>query len=157
MTRFRFSLQSVLDVRKRREEGAQLELARAVNARLEAARALERQEALLAGALAGWDELGREGVLDPALWLGQARYAAWVRRERDEARRRYEAAGQAEAAARERLIAATRDRQVLETLRDREFARFQETLARAEAARLDEVATVRFRFAQASSGGQGKG
>src|SRR5690606_28188982 len=94
LTRFRFSLQTVLDVRKRREEGAQLELAQAVVARQEAARAVERVEARLAGALSAWDALAREGMLDPALWLGQAHYAARVRRERDAARQRYRAAEQ---------------------------------------------------------------
>lgn len=158
MTRFRFSLQTVLDVRKRREEGAQLELAQAVVARQEAARAVERVEARLAGALSAWDALAREGMLDPALWLGQAHYAARVRRERDAARQRYRAAEQEEEAARERLIAAARDRQVMETLRERELARHREALARAEAARLDEVGTVRFRFAhRPAAAGQGKG
>lgn len=158
MTRFRFSLQTVLDVRKRWEEGAQLELAQAVVERQEAARAVERIEARLAGALSAWDALAREGMLDPALWLGQARYAARVRRERDAARQRYAVAEQEEEAARERLIAAARDRQVMETLRERELARHREALARAEAARLDEVGTIRFRFAQrTSTAGQGKG
>lgn len=158
MTRFRFSLQTVLDVRKRWEERAQLKLAQAAVARQEAARAVEQVEARLAGALAGWDALAREGVLDPALWLGQARYTARVRQERDAVRRRYRAAQEEERAARERLIAAARDRQVLETLRERELARHRAAVERAEAARLDEVGTIRFRFAQrASAAGRGKG
>ena len=151
MTRFRFSLQTVLDVRKRREEGAQLELAQAVVARQQAARAVQEEEQRLERALAGWDALARAGQLDPALWLGQARYAARVRRERDAARQRYAAAEQEEDAARERLVAAARDRQVLETLRERELARHRAALARAEAARLDEVGTIRFRFARRES------
>jgi flagellar FliJ protein len=137
---FTFRLERVRDLRERAEDLAREELARELQLRL-------RGEAMLAAAASAAGEArdtGRDAVLADRTSAGNL-LAAQAYIERAE-RARADAASDLHrqdiqvAARREALAAASRDRQVIDRLKERRKAEFDREQARLGQAALDEVA-----------------
>ncbi|HVX33343.1 MAG TPA: flagellar export protein FliJ [Solirubrobacterales bacterium] len=138
---FRFRLERVHDIRRQRERGAQEELAAALGQQAGQEAALGQVEATIAdarerfrGASGAGEVLSGSDLAASQAYLERlaGRRALAVRdlnASRDEVGRR-----------RRELEAAARERQALDRLRDRRRAEHDRELARAESARLDELA-----------------
>lgn len=143
MTRFRFRLQKLLEVRRLKEDALRQELARAQEA-------LQREKAVLErlGAAHGatLEELRASvgGTLDVQWIAAYHRYLGFLAHRIEEQRAVVDRLAREEAAKREALIAARRARKVVEKLRERAYARNREEVAREGQAFLDEVGTVRY-------------
>ena len=137
--RFRFSLETVLRVRKAKEEKVQLEYSRLLEQRAAELRELGRLERSLQSVNSG--EAARRGQ---KLLAGDiSRYEA-LRRAMGEKISfqlgRLHAADEQLEAKRLELVAATRDRKVLEKLEEAQFGAYLEKLNREEQGFLDELA-----------------
>lgn len=139
---FRFRLERVHDIRRRRERGAQEDLAAAlgrqageeaalgqVDATIEEARERFRGVAAGGGDLRSATELAASHAYLERLAGRRAVAVRDLNVSRDEVDRR-----------RQELEAAARERQVLDRLRDRRRAEHDREIARGESARLDELA-----------------
>jgi len=142
MKRFRFKLQAVLDHRKAVEDRLQAELGE-----------IKREEAReLAKLIRLKDELdaARKGLLSAqaanATVDDLARRDEYLKAKRDEVRLQeltLEAVQAKVEAKRREVVAAMKDRKVLETLRDKQEQEYLQTVARAEQKELDDTASVR--------------
>ena len=137
-TRFRFRLEAVRALREQTEQQAQHHLARELAARDEHARALDdatrdADRARTAGTTLTGDQLQqRQAFVERTERQRQVAQAGLVAQER-----------QVETS-RGHLQEAARDREALERLKRNRLADHQREQARAESARLDEVALTRF-------------
>lgn len=142
--RVRFSLQPVLDYRASVVEALEIELAQIVRAQAKAEARLAMLEAQESDLIA---EIARRqrGILDlAALAAGRAR----LRRLQEQVRQQRETVEhlRAQAAAkRAELVAAMQDEKVLEKLKEREQARLDAELARAESRERDDLYVTRHR------------
>lgn len=139
MRRFRFSLESVLKVRRQTEEARQRELAAQQALRDRLLLELGRLESELS-ALTGSRLAGRRGRIDLAqeAWFLD-RYRALHQAIRNQARRLARQEEEVEAA-RLRAVEAARERRVLEKLEESQFADWQQKLHSEEQGFLDELA-----------------
>jgi flagellar FliJ protein len=142
---FRFRLEKVLRYRQRREDDEARLLRRAADA-LRIARERRLAQERFIGDLAREGEARRRGGGDVAQWRLLATFLTV-----QEERRRVLAAREREAAAavakqRERLLAAHRDREVLDRLRERQRLAWEEEQRRRERRFMDEVASRVTRF-----------
>lgn len=140
---FQFRLQKVLDLRVRLEKEAAIEVARLESERLKAEKELRQLYRQREQLLIAWRQHTR-GKLDTwELALHQRRVAAVdaLMKQQEEALRDLMVRLQAQ---REILLQARCRRQILEKLRDKDYARFQQELRRREQRELDEIATERF-------------
>jgi flagellar FliJ protein len=135
---FRFRLETVLRVRRRREEAAALELAAAQ-------RAQRGQEEMLAGLEDGrrrerqaLERLARKGLLARDLLLHQDYEWALAWRLERERRHLGELAAACEEK-REALLARSREKKVLENLKERQHKLWRQEEARREQKLLDEL------------------
>jgi flagellar FliJ protein len=141
---FRFRLEKVLRHRERREDEEARALRRAVEALRRARERRIAQERFLArleqdggaGRLAGAD-VALRSLLAEFLAVQGEKWRALAQRERELAA--------AEAAQRARLVAAHRDREVLERLRERQREAWEDEERRRERRAMDEVAARRAR------------
>ncbi|MGE4426875.1 MAG: flagellar export protein FliJ [Solirubrobacteraceae bacterium] len=140
--RFRFRLDPVRSVRRRAEESAQAALADAMRAERAAADRLAAAHALADDARRTAADARRSGGLCGAqlraqeLWIGRT-VDETGQRALDVDRRRTDTE-----ARRDVLAAASRDRQVLDRLRDRRARDHRVEQERLEQQRLDEIALV---------------
>ena len=122
----KFSLQPVLEVRKRSEEAAQREVAEALREMSAIEEGLVSLEDRLSSSSEQWRALLREGAYDPALQRIHSAFDTDMRSRIMEARERVvEAAAEVERR-RERLRQAARERQVMDELRKVEDEEFQQ-------------------------------
>lgn len=139
--KFRFSLQSVLDLREYETEKARFFLAQAVAERREQEQALERAERRL-------HELNENAPSADTVDLRTLRqYDAFrqhARRMCDQARERLDALRQREDIARTNWIEKRQAEESLQTLHDDEKRAHEKEVADAEMAFLDEQAVMRF-------------
>ncbi|MBI1356856.1 MAG: hypothetical protein GC160_21160 [Acidobacteria bacterium] len=142
MKPFRFSLERILDLRRRRLEEAEAEMARAlaeVRATAERAAAIDHESALL-----------DEGLRSNASWKGRDLAAgdAWRHKLTDQ-RRVVEAEGRRRQShveeLRRKLTAARIDLRALESLRDRRLADWRRELSREEEALAGELFLARWK------------
>ncbi len=140
--RFRFSLERVLELRRRETEEARQTLA-------QVQRACRAQERHVAEARLRQATLQEQApVLAAASVRGLRRYAAHGQDQRRAYRTacaKLEALREQESAAQRRLMEARRTEEGLDTLREQEKARHEKACAEAEAAFLDEQAVMRHR------------
>ena len=143
MAIFRFRLQAVLDHKQRQEELKQLAYAQALAAQQREEQALAQ---LTATEMAARDQMRRQyllGRLD--VWNIQVALrhldvlASQIVVQREAVQRAQEEAE----AQRQELVAAMKERQVLETLKERLRARWRLEQDRIEARLVDELATMR--------------
>ena len=142
MKRFVFRLQSVLDLRLRAEQQAQIALGAALQRVAEA----ESEIALLAerrtAALALPVDAPFEARVDAR------RYAdALIRQQAEAERRRKQLLIEAEAR-RVEMAMASAERRAVEKLRERAWAEYQAEAQRQEQISLDEIASARHQYAQ---------
>ena len=142
--RFRFRLEGVRKVRTQQRDARRRELAEAVRA----VTRVEKRVAQLNGALRANVEQAREdrqvGRIDMVSVRGCQVHRNHLHHRLMES---YAVLGERQGevgARRAKLAEASRDLKVIEKLRDRQWARHCETLAREERAESDEVATQRF-------------
>ena len=142
MTRFRFRLDRILELRRREEEGRARELGVALRAQLARERERARVAEECARAGAQFAEAQGDGMTAGQLAnLDMAREAAGHTLEGSE--QRLDAArGQADAG-RERFSEARRERRRVEMLRERRVGEWQVESAREERRTLDDIASRR--------------
>ncbi|MDI3298191.1 MAG: flagellar export protein FliJ [Bacillota bacterium] len=142
MSRFRFRLERLLDLRRQERQAAELALGLAMRREEEAAERCRRLESTLAAARRRWAE-ERTGTLS-GTWRQHAAWLEELERLLGEARsRQQEAAAQAEAA-RAQLAAARTGERSLERLRERRLLAWRLEEQRSEQRELDEVARLRW-------------
>jgi len=140
MAKFRFRLQSVLDIQQRREDAARAELAARERERIEEAERLRAAEAHRESGAAKAREAGT-GPCPGARLRAHARYVA---RLADEVKSRENALAQAvdrSETARFRLVDIGRRRHAYERLRDRDLESHRQEERRLDSRHADEVAT----------------
>lgn len=144
MQRFVFRLEAVRALREQRQQQAQQELAHEISLRDERARELTDASQRVDQALA--DAAPETGATVPAHQL--AARQAWVervQREHQDARAGLATQDTQVAAGRERLVVASRDREVLERLRERRLTDHRRDVARRDEATMGEVALAAHR------------
>lgn len=140
MRKFAFSLESVLDLKRRREEALLEELAKRVRSANAAEEALKELREQRRRAQAEWRKLLR-GRIEVEKVRSAQDYVAWldgrierqrtvVQRLQDEVR-----------LCRQQVVAASQERKALERLRERQWEAHQREYRREEQAFLDELAT----------------
>ena len=137
--KFRFTLDSVLTVRRHQTAKAEQVVAAAITARRneeERLAAAEQRLAALPGANAG-------DVLGPADFQRQAAHRQEAMQARAAVRRSLDMARRRETTAHTALTDARRPEEALSTLRENEWDAFRKEALRAEEATLDEFAVVR--------------
>lgn len=144
MKRFRFSLQTVLQVRQWREEQLQAEWGQALRQARSARQRLEEENGRWEQAAAQWRTLNDTGASDPQWWYSHQRHTERVRRKVQHAYETWRAADTLSQSVRERVVEAARSRRTLEMLRDEEARRHRQAFERREIARLDEVSALRY-------------
>lgn len=143
MRKFRFRLQKLLEIRRLKEDLQRQELARA-------RQALDREKANLAelkGVQAeAIDELRAafEGVLDVDRIASYHRYLGLLAHHIGDRQAAVGRLAREEAAKRAAVIAARRERKIVEKLKERAYARYRDEVAHMEQAFLDEVGTIRY-------------
>jgi flagellar FliJ protein len=140
MRRFKFTLETVLRVKRSREEKVQLEFSAVLEKRALCLRGLASLEAGLAAMVESQSGL-RGGTLEAAMIkiyeagrTAQLEKLKWQRGALAEVEAELEAK-------RIELVAASRERKVLEKLEEGQFEAYLEKLNREEQAFLDELAT----------------
>ena len=140
MKRFRFSLQTVHNLREARRDEEEQRLAQAaavINAATEAVAEIERQRAAVEAKLAK-----ATGPLCTAELTLQVNYLELLAQREHEAREQLAALEREREAQREVTLAATREAKVTGQLRARQQARHTAEMVRAEQQLLDELAVT---------------
>ncbi|NNF59043.1 MAG: flagellar export protein FliJ [Rhodothermaceae bacterium] len=135
---FRFSLQSVLDLRRREAEEAEHALGRAVQER----RAQEEQLAATRRHRAEACAETSDGPIDSTTLRRRAGFLEDLREAEAEAARRLDAVRRQEVVARRKLTARRKPEEALKVLREQEATAHRRTRAKAETAFLDEQAAA---------------
>ncbi|MEM1042271.1 MAG: flagellar export protein FliJ [Bacteroidota bacterium] len=138
---FRFSLQSVLDLRRREVEEAEHALGRAVQERREREEHLAATRRKRAEAHAAMPD----GPIDPTVLRRRAGFLGDLRSAEAEAARRLDVVREQETEARCALTARRQPEEALRVLRDQEASAHRRAQAKAEADFLDEQASTRHR------------
>ncbi|MEO1007052.1 MAG: hypothetical protein AAFX79_00630 [Planctomycetota bacterium] len=151
--RFRFSLQVVLEQRRRAERAIQVEVAKIQAERNAALADIERARV---GAQTEREHVRQRlhGRVDPQMLRHHAMGELGGHRRAREAAVRLAAIDARLGAAQERLRGAAAAREALDRLREREFARWRDALARAEEREVDDMNLMR-RGAHADDGSRG--
>jgi len=155
--KFQFRLQQVLNYRKQTEESRVRELAEAKGSLLrheEQMKAHETEQTELIDQYRGMEESGSFKV-EEAVFLGERQAQLLKRGQTD--RKRAEALADFVEEKRKTVIAASKDRRLLENLRDRQKAGHAGEEARDEQKFLDEISSIAFtRRERAEKAAQGE-
>jgi flagellar FliJ protein len=151
---FRFRLERVHSLRRQAERGAQEALAASLGRRLDSEHSLREIEATIEGAREA-ERLSMGDAVERPLRSGDDLVAmdAYLERlagNRAAAVHNLNASEGEVAASRGELLAAARERQALDRLRERRLAEHEREAARAEGAQLDELALAVHRRGRAS-------
>ncbi len=140
---FRFRLQAVLDHRAYLAEAALAEYARRLNAQRQCQQQADWLEAEARQAFKGLRQRERRGM-PAADFILANEYLTVLRLQATRQRARLPVLASAAEAARQKLVEATRDRKVLEILRERHHAAWLEADRRLETKLIDEAAVGAF-------------
>lgn len=147
MAAFRFRMQTALDLRVRQEDEAKAALAQEERLRLEAERHRDAARVSLDTALTrSRDAEALAGDMTQRLW-----YRNWIVAQRREVAQRQQALVAREDAVRAataRAQHAHQKRRILERLKDRAVARFDEGERREEQKGLNDLGTLRYTYAK---------
>lgn len=144
---FRFSLQSVLEVRERMERMKQKEYAEALLARQRLEQRIATNEESLVLSSTSMDSVRRENPNPFALQM-HGNYRQRLKNEIGIIQTQIREQGQTVLAKRDALVEARRGHRSLELLRDKEKKRYDQENARLERLELDEISTNFHRFRQ---------
>ena len=142
MKKFRFSLQTVHDLREARRDEAERTLAAAARAVNEAAEQLEETDLVHERATDSFASRLQSGEIDPFEAMLSVNYLAALTRRKVETRARLRELEQARERQREMTIEAARSAETTARLRQRQNERHQLEVARTEQQLLDEMATL---------------
>lgn len=139
MKKFQFRLQKLLDIREARENEIKNELMKVL--------ALQNKERVYQDELrnkirhyeSGYREMQKKGGLIPEDALAVMRFADISRRAIDEAERRIEKLEPEAQKIRERLISASRDKKIVEKLKERKFEEYNYELNKEIAKENDDM------------------
>jgi flagellar FliJ protein len=140
MAQFEFKLETLLEHRRQLEDEAQRDLARHMRERMILQNQLRTMQQTIVAAkrdLAG-DLIGRVD-LDRVSQF--ARYSGQTTQRAQAIVHRMSALERQVDLARQKLLAATRDRRAIELLRNRQYEKWRDAQQRKEAVQLDELAT----------------
>jgi len=143
MKKFQFKLDTVLKLRTRIEEQRQQELRQAQYMRDEARRQVEYRRAQLDEVLDSYRERV-SGSLDLASMIHYERYTAWLKGMLTLEESRLQTCEANVADARERLIEASKDKKIVDKLKEKAYREYRNAELHAEIDFLDELGTSRF-------------
>jgi flagellar export protein FliJ len=142
MTRFRFSLQAVHNLRERARAEAEAEMARARGEAAQARAKLEEAGAAHARAMEDYRQMIFEGKFSSLETMIQAGYLKVLAERIAEAQKNLAGCeGECEQA-RQKLIAATVEAEATAKLRHRQFEKYQRECDREEQQQMDEIAAL---------------
>jgi flagellar FliJ protein len=140
MAQFTFKLQPVLRQRKLIEESRQRDVAAAEAQRAAIARELQQLEEAVQSALTELREHRLTGVLNLAYLAGHRRFMLAMQRQGASIAQKLEEAKKKVDAERAKLAEASKQRRIIEKLREHQHTAWTEAVNRKETAALDEVA-----------------
>lgn len=143
MKKFKFKLETVLKVKIRMEEERQRQLQKAEQSRNETRVELERRETELTTALADCQQSLRR-KFDRYLARDYYDYLQWLERRRREAASYLEQCEREVETARRLLVEATRERKILDKLKEQAYQAYRAEELKTEISFLDELGTGRF-------------
>ncbi len=143
MKQFKFRLESVLQVKTRREEIRQRELSTAERLREQAQQQLAEWQEQIAETMRFYREQLRKSF-DPRIAGDYYAYLNWLNRERTAAAALLRQREAEVAAAQARLVEASRERRMIEQLKEKALREYQFAELQAEINFLDELGTGRF-------------
>jgi flagellar protein FliJ len=147
MKKFRFRLKRVLQLREQLEKQKQQELA----VELQQEHRLRQRRSWLAGQIERYYQKLRDqksGIFRPATLQGLYNHLASLEQQQSDNSRQLTGQQKQTAQKREELIAASRQRRLLELVQERRIQEYQEELKREEAVLADEMAGTRFLWRQ---------
>ena len=139
-----FRLEQVLDLRRRAEEQQQLALHVRIEEEAQARADLEALVAAREAQVAALTAQRRSGPVDPAMLEATLGYVESVEDAIQQQHGLIAAAGERIERQRESLVAAMRDRQALEQLRDQHVTAAHREADRKEAKEVDDIVSARF-------------
>jgi flagellar FliJ protein len=143
MRRFHFKLATVLKVKNRAEEERQRQLQHAETRRLAAGEQLFRCQEALAGAVQEYQYRMKERF-DRYLADDYRQYVNWLNQQLKTAAACLRQCEAEVARARQCLVSATQEREILDKLRERAYQQYQRAQLKTEINFLDELGTGRF-------------
>ncbi len=147
---FQFSLQRVLELRERLEEQAAQELGHLQSLEIDARRTLALQDSQRGQQLSAWREIS-QGVLDIGELETYQRYLELLDQEIDQQRALVQELAASVRQQTEKYLAARRKREMLEKLKEKEYAEYHRELLGKEQRELDDIAATRFMQREAPS------
>ncbi|HEY1171660.1 MAG TPA: flagellar export protein FliJ [Verrucomicrobiae bacterium] len=143
MKPFRFSLAALRTLRERQEKSAQEKLASTMIGRQRAAEALNALDRELTAARLDWQQHAAAGCAAAQL-AQQQMHCAWLDTRCRQAEQALSNAERAVQSARNELVHAQRERELLERLYERQKIAFDRALSLAEQKELDDLVSGRF-------------
>jgi flagellar protein FliJ len=140
MAKFDFKLHAVLRQRELVEQGCQRDFAVALAEKVRQQSELKRLEDTVSLALADLRQNQLVGALNLSFLAAHRRFMFAMQREGALQLQRVEVAGKTAEAARLKLAEASKQKKILEKLRDKQHAAWAEAIARKETAAMDEIA-----------------
>jgi flagellar FliJ protein len=153
MKRFKFKLRTVLKVKTRVEEERQRQLQSAESVRQAARQQLQQCQGELTGVMQEY-QYRMQGRFDRYLATDYHQYICWINCKIKTATAYLLQCETKVAYARQRLLAATRERKVLDKLRERAYQNYRREELKNEIAFLDELGTGRFVRQEIESAGE---
>ena len=147
---FQFSLQKVLELRERMEEQAAAELGRLQSLETEARKRLALQEDQRGQKLSAWREIS-QGALDIGELETYQRYLGMLDQNIVQQRALVHELEVSVEEQTNEFLAARRKREMLEKLKEKEYAQYHRELLSKEQRELDDIAATRFMQKEAPS------
>lgn len=143
MKKFEFKLETVLKMRIRHEEQCQKDLQAAEKLQMEAARQVEIRQGQIEETV-GFYKKSMAGKFDLFTVTNFQDYLQWLTRLLDQDIRQLDECNRRVAFARNRLIEASKEKKIVEKLKEQAYQQYQAEALQAEIQFLDELGTNRF-------------
>jgi len=143
MNKFKFKLETVLKVKARIEDLRKLELREAESRRDKARLELFRWQKEIADHIRLYREKFQQRI-NPEEANNYHRYLTWLNRQADLAALQLQEREKEVAERRQKLVEASKERKILEKLKEKAYQNYQAEQLRAEIQFLDELGTGRF-------------
>lgn len=143
MNKFKFKLETVLKVKARIEDLRKMELREAESRRDQARLELYRWQKEIADNIRLYREKFQQRI-NPEEVNNYHRYLTWLNRQADSAALQLQEREKEVAERRQKLVEASKEKKILEKLKDKAYQDYQAEQLRAEIQFLDELGTGRF-------------